>query len=263
MKNSLALNPLKSVKQGQVWQLGKHRLLVGDAMDPTLVGVLMNGMKIDAIVTDPPYGVRYVESKEGIATPKKNKVIKNDDITDEPAYQKFSEAWLRVAIPHLAKKNVVYIFNCDKMLFALREAMRSCGIYFSQLVVWVKNQATLARKDYAPQHELILYGWHGTHIFRKAKDKSVLFFPKPHKSAAHPTIKPRVLVSHLILNATSIGGVVYDPFLGSGTAIYASERTGRVCYGVEIEVEYAEGILRQFERMTGQVPVLVYETNEG
>ncbi len=262
MKNSPEKRQLKSVKSGQIWQLGASRLLVGDCTDPTLVQELLKGVKIDAIVSDPPYGIMYVESKADTGGVSKNKIIRNDDITDEAGYKKFSEDWLRLAVPFLAKKNSIYIFNCDKMAFALREAMKECGIYFSQLIIWIKNQATLARKDYAPQHELILYGWHGTHAFRKAKDKSVLFFPKPHKSKAHPTIKPLNLVSQLVLNSTPIGGVVYDPFIGSGTAILACQKTGRVCYGVEIDLEYATTAILRFETMSNIEATLIYEAEQ-
>ena len=198
MKNSQVKKQSKLIKEGQIWQLGKHKLLVGSCIDTNLVEELLKNSQVNAIVTDPPYGIMYVESKEDVGKPTKNKIIANDNITKEPAYKKFSEDWLQPALPYLAKKNSIYIFNCDKMLFALRQAMSNCNIYFSQLIIWIKNQATIARKDYSPQHELILYGWYGTHTFRKAKDKSVLCFPKPHKSVLHPTMKPINLISHLV-----------------------------------------------------------------
>jgi DNA modification methylase len=149
------------------------------------------------------------------------------------------------------------------MLFALKKAMDNCGIYFSQLVVWIKNHATIARKDYAPQHELVLYGWYGTHAFRKAKDRSVIFFPKPHKSMLHPTMKPVNLVARLILNSTRVGDIVYDPFIGSGTTIIACQKTGRICYGAEIDIEYATTSIARFEAASKIEAVLVYEKEQG
>ena len=262
MKNSQEKRQLELIKEGQIWQLGKHKLLVGSCTDTSLVSELLKNSQVNAIITDPPYGIAYVESKEDIGKPSKNKVIANDNIVKEPAYEKFSEDWLKPVLPYLSKKNSIYIFNCDKMLFALKQAMNNCNIYFSQLVIWIKNQATLARKDYAPQHELILYGWYGTHAFRKAKDKSVIFFPKPHKSALHPTTKPINLISRLILNSTRIGDIVYDPFMGSGTAILSCQKTGRVCYGAEIDIEYATTVISRFEAMTKIKAVLMYEKNE-
>jgi DNA modification methylase len=262
MKNLQEKSPSKLVKNGQIWQLGEHRLLVGSCTDQSLVSELLRNSQVNVIITDPPYGILYVESKAGIGEVSKNKVITNDNITNEAEYEKFSEDWLRPVLPYLSKKNSIYIFNCDKMLFALKKAMDNCGIYFSQLIVWIKNQATIARKDYAPQHELVLYGWYGTHAFRKAKDRSVIFFPKPHKSVLHPTMKPVNLVARLILNSTRVGDIVYDPFMGSGTTIVACQKTGRICYGSEIDIEYAMTSIARFEAMSKIEAVLVYEKDE-
>lgn len=262
MKNSLEKKQSNLIKDGQIWQLGKHKLLVGDCLDQKLVTKFLEGISIDAIISDIPYGISYIQSKEGIGRLSKNKTIENDDITDPKQYTKFNEDWLNLTIPYLSKKNSIYIFNCDKMMFALKQAMDNCGIYFSQLIIWVKNQATLARKDYAPKHELILYGWYGTHTFRKTVDKSVLCFPKPNKSIFHPTMKPINLIAHIILNSTKIGDIVYDPFLGSGTAILACERTGRICYGAEIDIEYATTIISRFEKMSNIKAILIYEKNK-
>ena len=263
MKNSQEKVQSKLVKDGQIWQLGEHRLLVGSCTDTALVSELLRNSQVNAIITDPPYGILNVESKIGLGEVSKNKVIANDNITNEAEYEKFSEDWLRLVLPYLSKKNSIYIFNCDKMLFALKKAMDNCGIYFSQLVVWIKNHATIARKDYAPQHELVLYGWYGTHAFRKAKDRSVIFFPKPHKSVLHPTMKPVNLVARLILNSTRVGDIVYDPFIGSGTTIIACQKTGRVCYGTEIDIEYATTSIARFEAASKIEAVLVYEKEQG
>ena len=262
MKLSQIQKQKRLIKEGQIWQLGKHRLLVGDCLDSVLVGELCKGLSVNAIITDPPYGIDYVASKVNLAVPAKNKTIANDDITNDDAYTAFSTRWIQVVLPYMAKKNSIYIFNCDKMLFALKRAMDACAVYFSQLIVWVKNQATLARKDYAPQHELILYGWYGTHLFHKAKDKSVMFYPKPSRSLIHPTIKPNLLISRIILNSTKIGGVVYDPFLGSGTTLIACQQTGRICCGAEIDIEYAQTIISRFENLTNSKAHLLYEKDE-
>lgn len=262
MKNSQEKKQQKFIKYGQIWQLGEHKMLVGDCRDAHLVSKLLDKSTINSIVADIPYGISYVESKVGIGKISKNKPIANDDITKEDDYIKFNQDWIKLAIPHLAKKNSVYIFNCDKMIFALKKATDLCDIYFSQLIIWVKSQATLARKDYAPQHEIILYGWYGVHTFRKAKDKSVLFFPKPHKSVLHPTIKPKNLISHIILNGTKIKDAVYDPFLGSGTTILSCQNTGRTCLGAEIDIEYAETIINRFESESKIKASLIYEENK-
>jgi site-specific DNA-methyltransferase (adenine-specific) len=129
--------------------------------------------------------------------------------------------------------------------------MVEAGMKFAQLLIWVKTHAVIGRMDYAPQHELIAYGWFGTHEFLKSKDKSVLVCPRPNKSAMHPTTKPLDLIRRLILNSTRIGDVVYDGFLGSGTTLLACEQTKRVCIGVELDPEYCQTIIFRFEKLTG------------
>ncbi|HVU06640.1 MAG TPA: site-specific DNA-methyltransferase [Candidatus Paceibacterota bacterium] len=250
MKNSLEIKHERSVKQGQVWKLGDHRLLCGNACDEKLVTSFLSSANIQAIVTDPPYGVSYAENKTNVGTPKVNKVILNDNISSESEYREFSKKWLLPVIPRLARKNSIYIFNSDKMLFTLRNALDDVGIFFSQLVIWVKSQAVIGRKDYMPQHELILFGWYGTHAFRRSKDKSILCYPKPNSSSLHPTMKPVPLVAHLIMNSTSIGDAVYDPFGGSGTTLIACEQTKRRCFMVEEDLEYCRTIIARWEHVT-------------
>ena len=233
-----------------IWKLGDHRLACGDARDMALVKELIGTMKIHAVITDPPYGVSVVESKVGISPLKAHKVIENDDIDSDPEYAMFTKDWLIPVLPRLAKKNSVYIFNADKMLFALKNGMDDAHVRFSQLVIWVKNHAIIGRKDYLPQHELIVFGWYGTHTFRRSKDKSVLFYPKPNKSPYHPTTKPLGLIRHLVLNATEIGDVVYDAFGGSGTTLLACELLKRRCYMVEHDSEYCATIIKRWEQMT-------------
>lgn len=257
MNSSPTPKPKSSVKPGQVWQLGEHRLLCGSSLDPRMVERLVGKDKVNAIVSDPPYGISVVESKEGFSPIKVNKKIANDDISTEPEYHDFTKAWLGPVLPRLARKNSVYIFNCDKMVFALKDAMDELGVTFSQLIVWVKNHAVIGRKDYLPQHELILFGWHGTHAFRRGKDKSVIFHPKPSKSPLHPTMKPVGLVRRLVLNSTALGDVVYDGFGGSGTTLIVCEQTKRRCLMAELDSDYCAAIMRRFEKLTNIKPKLL------
>jgi len=259
MKHSLERKQSRPIKVGQVWQLGRHRLLVGDALDAQGVKKLIGSDKIHCILTDVPYGISYTESKEHFSTVKMNKKILNDNISDEKKYQEFMVGWMKNILPHLHKKNSIYVFNCDKMLFALKSALDECGVYFSQLLVWIKNQAVIGRKDYLPQHELIVFGWFGTHLFRRSKDKSVLFYPRPTKSSLHPTMKPIHLLRNLILNSTNINDIVYDCFLGSGSTLIACEQTHRICLGVELDLEYCQTIMTRFEKLTGIAPKILYE----
>lgn len=243
---------ISSVKAGDIFQLGDHRLLCGDAKDKNNVGKLINGDKIQLILTDPPYAIDYVNSKAGFKQKiAKAKTIENDQLQSEEEYRKFTKEWLSVVSSKLDKKNSIYIFNCDKMILALKQGMEDIGIYFSQLLVWIKNNAVLGRKDYLPQHELIAYGWLGGHIFHKAKDKSIFFVPKPNKSKLHPTMKPIPLLRKIILNSTKVGDIVYDPFGGSGSTLIACEQTKRKCLMIELDIEYCQTIMGRYEKLTG------------
>ena len=240
-----------SIKYGEMYRLGNHLLLCGDSRNKDMVAKLIGTHKVKAVVIDPPYGVAVTESKEGFQTLAKNKVVANDHLQSDDEYRKFSRDWIKAVIPYLERKNSFYIFNADKMVFALREGMLEAGLKFGQLLIWVKTHAVIGRMDYAPQHELIAYGWFGVHDFVKSKDKSVLLCPKPNKSKMHPTTKPLDLIRRLVLNSTRIGDVVYDGFLGSGTTLLACEQTKRVCIGVELDPEYCQTIIDRFEKLTG------------
>ncbi len=239
------------IKYGDTFILGSHLLLCGDARDKNLITKLVGMHKIKATIIDPPFGVAVAESKEGFQKLAKNKPIANDHIQSDVEYRKFTVDWISAITPHLERKNSFYIFNADKMVFALRDGMLEAGLKFAQLLIWVKTHAVIGRLDYAPQHELIAYGWFGTHEFVKGKDKSVLIYPKPNKSSMHPTTKPIPLIRHLILNSTRIGDVVYDAFLGSGTTLLACEQTKRICIGVELDPEYCQTIIDRFEKLSG------------
>ncbi len=248
-----------SIKYGDIFKLGDHYLAYGDCKDEELVDRLMGKLKVKAVICDPPYGVAVAESKRGFQTLLKDKTVANDHLQSDAEYQAFTYDWIEVIKPHLARKNVFYIFNSDKMVFALREGMLQAGCKFGQLLIWVKTHAVIGRMDYAPQHELIAYGWHGAHEFLKSKDKSVIAYPKPNKSPLHPTTKPVGLIRRLILNSTRIGDVVFDGFLGSGTCLLACEQTKRICLGIEIDAEYVATSIQQFEKLTGIKSQKIYE----
>jgi DNA modification methylase len=145
----------KAMKNGDIFQLGDHRLACGDATDASLVSKLICEDKVRLILSDPPYGVAYVESKAGLVKGMEHAVIQNDQEQSAEQYVAFTKAWLNAVTPHLSKKNAAYIFNSDKMLFALRDGMIASDVRFSQLLIWVKTQAVIGRLDYLPQHELI------------------------------------------------------------------------------------------------------------
>ncbi len=252
MKNSRDKKQKESPKPGAIWQLGVHRLAYGDCRDKNLLERLIGKEKINLVCCDVPYGVDVAASKRNFRTLSKDKDIANDQTQSNAEYRSFSREWLQAITPSLASKNSAYIFNADKMVWPLRDGMIDAGFKVAQLLVWVKSQAVIGRLDYAPQHELILYGWHGTHKYRRSKDRSVLFYPRPSKSKLHPTTKPIGLIRRLILNSSEIGNAVYDGFLGSGTTLLACEQTKRRCLAVEIDYEYCQTAIHQWERLTGK-----------
>ncbi|HEY4497250.1 MAG TPA: DNA methyltransferase [Candidatus Paceibacterota bacterium] len=241
------------IKQGAIWQLGEHRLAYGDARDKKLIVRLIGKKeKITLLCCDIPYGVAAVQSKRGFSALSKDKEITNDHLQSDEEYRTFNREWLEAVTPLLARKNAAYIFNADKMVWPLRDGMIDAGFKVAQLLVWVKSQAVIGRLDYAPQHELILYGWYGTHTFRRSKDRSVIFCPRPMRSPFHPTTKPISLIRRLILNSSEIGDGVYDGFLGSGTTLLGCEQTKRKCFAVEIDLEYCFTAINRWEQLTGQ-----------
>ena len=239
------------VKEGEIYKLGDHALACGDCRNHDLVKKLIDSQKIKLILTDPPYGVGYVENKKGFCKIKKNLAIKNDNIASEASYRTFTKDWLSAAKLYVDIKNSCYIFNSDRMIFALKDGMEDSGFKLAQILIWIKNNQVIGRRDYLAKHELIAYGWYGTHQFYKSKDKSVLFYPKPNSSPLHPTTKPLGLIRRLILNSSSIGDTIYDPFAGSGSILIACENTKRKCLTVEIDPDYCMVIINRYEKLLG------------
>jgi DNA modification methylase len=245
-KLNLLVNP------NDVFKLGDQILACGNCLDAQLVDKAIGESKIKLVISDSPYGVSYVESKESLGQKVTvNKMIQNDCITNPEEYKEFTSGWLTPTIKHLERKNSFYMFNGDKMLLPVLQAIENSKFTFSQLLIWVKSQPIMGRKDFAPQHELILFGWHGVHEFMKSKDRSVLFHPKPQNNKLHPTMKPISLLRRLILNSTRVGDIVYDPFLGSGSTLVACEHTKRKCIGIEIDPDYCQIIIQRWEKLTG------------
>lgn len=249
MSNLLTSNQNISIKYGQIYRMGRHLLCCGDARDTELVDRLIGKTKIKAAIVDPPYGTQTVESKLNFNRLKTSNVILNDNITSETEYAKFTEEWLRPIIPHLTVKNSLYIFNSDAMIFALRQGIENAGIHFSQLLVWVKSQAVIGRRDYLPAHELVAFCWSGKHQPLRAKDKSVIFCPKPSRSPIHPTQKPVALIRRLILNSTLAGDTVYDCFSGSATLGVAAEQAQRSSILIERDEKYCLATIDRFKRL--------------
>ena len=245
------------VKQGNIFQLGDHRIACGRAEDKELVKKLIGGDKIRLICSDPPYGCAFVQNKDWLGLRgfeskhfQKYSKIEGDHLQSENEYSQFTKSWLDAAVPYLDNKNAFYIFNSDLMICALKKGIAEAGGYNSQMVIWVKNSSVLGRKDYNPQHELIQYGWFGSHKFERSKARSVIFCPKPNRSTIHPTMKPPELLRKLILNSTKVNEIVYDPFLGSSSTLIACEQVKRKCLGIEVSEDYVEKSIQRWEKLT-------------
>ncbi len=247
------------VNNGDIYKIGNHVVGCGDSTDANFVSKVIGANKIRAILCDPPYAVAYVENKKGFAKlgVKDEKIIVGDHLQSEAEYESFTKKYLDAAVPYLEEHNSVYIFNADPMFPSLRSGMKAAGCYYSQMIIWLKNQPVMSRKDYLSQYELIAYGWFGKHKMERSKSKNVMFYPRPNKSKLHPTQKPIGLLRRLIPDNTSIGDFIYDPFLGSGSTAIAAEHLGRKCIGIEIDEGYVSIILERLEKLTGQKPVKI------
>lgn len=247
------------VNKGDIFKVGNHVIGCGDSTDREFVKKVIGKNKIRTILCDPPYGVAYVENKKGFAKlgVKDEKIIAGDHLQSEEEYENFTKKYLGITIPYLEEHNAVYIFNADPMFPSLRSGMKSAGFYYSQMIIWLKNQPVMSRKDYLSQYELIAYGWFGKHKMERSKSKNVLYYPRPNKSKLHPTQKPIGLLRRIIPDSTKIGDIIYDPFLGSGSTAIACQHLGRKCIGIELDESYVEISIARLEKLTGVKAVKV------
>jgi DNA modification methylase len=233
---------------GDLWMLGRHRLLCGDATKPEDLARLLPEGPADVLLTDPPYNVRY----EGKTADKLT--IANDAM--EPAeYRKFLAQALSSASRRLRPGGAFYVWHADTAGLDVRMACAEAGLSVRQCLVWVKSVMVLGRQDYQWRHEPCLYGWADGAAHTWLSDRAqttVLEFDKPARSTDHPTTKPVELFAYLLTNSCKPGGTVLDCFAGSGTALVAAEQTGRTAALLELDPQYADVIVSRFEAFTGQ-----------
>lgn len=238
---------------GDIWLLGQNRVMQGDATNPSDIEKLMNGQQASLAFTDPPYNVNYANSAKdkmrGTHRP-----IMNDDLGDD------FEAFLRKACTHILSvtSGAVYICMSSSELHLLQDAFVRCGGRWSTFIIWAKQAFTMGRSDYQRQYEPILYGWREgvKRHWSGARDQGdVWFIDKPIKNDLHPTMKPVELVMRALRNSSQRGDIVLDPFLGSGSTLIAAERTGRICYGIELDPRYVDTIIRRWQIHTGDEAV--------
>lgn len=239
-------------KLGDLWVLGDHRVLCGDSTKAEDVGRLMDKGRADLMLTDPPYNVDYTGKTKGALK------VANDSMADSD-FRKFLLSCFGAAFEAMKPGSSFYIFHADSEGYNFRGAIHDCQQKVRQCLVWVKNTLVMGRQDYQVQHEPCLYGWkegasHGWYSDRK--QTTLLRFDRPTRSEDHPTIKPVALFAYLVGNSTAPQGLVYDPFLGSGTTIIAAEQLGRKCYGMEISPVYCDVIVQRWEKLTGKTATL-------
>ena len=242
---SAALEKAAFVKSGDIWTVGRHRLMCGDATSAEDVAALMDGRKANLILTDPPYGVSF-KSSSGLT-------IQNDSMKDEEFYHFLLDSFKNMA-DHLEKGGAAYVFHADTEGLNFRRAFIDAGFHLAGCCIWVKDSLVLGRSDYQWQHEPVLYGFmqNGKHPWYSDRKQTTIWnFAKPKRNANHPTSKPLDLLGYPIGNSTQENAIVIDTFGGSGSTLMACEQMNRTCCTMELDEKYASVILRRYVDDTG------------
>ena len=250
-----ALEKAAFVERRDIWTVGRHRLLCGDATSAEDVQRLMGGKRANLVLTDPPYGVSF-KSSSGLT-------IQNDSMKDGEFYTFLHNAFQNMAAV-LERGGAAYVFHADKEGLNFRKAFIDAGFHLAGVCVWVKNSLVLGRSDYQWQHEPILYGFlqNGKHPwYSDRKQTTVWNFDKPKRNKNHPTSKPLDLLGYPIRNSTQENAIVLDTFGGSGSTLMACEQLNRVCLTMELDEKYASVILRRYVDDTGDADGVFVERN--
>ena len=231
-------------KPGDIWTLGRHRLICGDSTKAETYDLLMGGTKANLVITDPPYNVNY----EGSAGK-----IKNDNMADEAFYNFLLDAYTQMHSA-MADDASIYVFHADTEGLNFRRAFADAGFYLSGCCIWKKQSLVLGRSPYQWQHEPCLYGWkkNGKHQWYTGRKETTIWeFDKPKKNGDHPTMKPIPLLAYPIMNSSMSNSVVLDPFGGSGSTLIACEQTDRICYTVELDEKFCDVIVKRYIEQVG------------
>lgn len=240
-------------KLGQIFKLGRHRLMCGDSTNPEMVKKLVGGVQCDLLLTDPPYNVGY-EGKQ-----KSKMTIKNDRQEDDEFYKFLFNAF-SAAKDNLKQGASFYIWYASSEAANFNNAANNSGLSVREELIWEKNNLVMGRQDYQWKHEPCLYGWveGGSHSwYSDRKQTTVMHFDKPQRSDLHPTMKPVALFDYQIKNSTKSGDVVLDLFGGSGTTIMACEQDGRNACVMEYDPKYVDVIIKRWEDFTGKKAELI------
>lgn len=231
-------------KTGDVWLLGRHRLVCGDSTKEETYTTLMKGEQANLVVTDPPYNVNY----QGTAGK-----IKNDNLQNDQFYTFLLSAFTCME-KAMAKDASIYVFHADTEGLNFRKAFDAAGFYLSGTCIWKKQSLVLGRSPYQWQHEPCLYGWkkNGKHQWYSDRKQTTIWeFDKPQKNGDHPTMKPVPLIAYPIKNSSMTNCIVLDSFGGSGSTLIACEQTGRICRTIELDEKYCDVIVKRYIEQVG------------
>ena len=240
-------------KLGDIWQLGRHRLMCGDSTSIEDVEKLMGGQLADMLLTDPPYNVAY-EGKT------KDRLTIQNDSMDNDSFRQFLRDAFSSADAVMKQGAVFYIWHADSEGYNFRGACFDIGWKVRQCLIWNKNSMVMGRQDYQWKHEPCLYGWKdgASHLWASdRKQTTVIDYQRPTKAEIHPTMKPVGLFDYQIKNNTKGGDIVLDLFNGSGTTIMACEQNGRVARCMELDPRYVDACVKRWENFTGEKAVLL------
>lgn len=231
-------------RAGDVWTLGRHRLVCGDSTKAETYTTLMDGVKANLVITDPPYNVNY----EGSAGK-----IKNDNMAGEKFYE-FLLAAFKNMESVMAADASIYVFHADTEGLNFRRAFADAGFYLSGCCIWKKQSLVLGRSPYQWQHEPVLYGWkkNGKHQWYTGRKETTIWeFDKPKKNGDHPTMKPIPLLAYPIGNSSMTNAIVLDPFGGSGSTLITCEQTDRICRTIELDEKFCDVIVNRYIEQFG------------
>lgn len=231
-------------KAGDIWTLGRHRLICGDSTKEETYKSLMEDKRANLVVTDPPYNVNY----EGSAGK-----IKNDNMDNDKFYNFLLDAFSNMK-KAMADDASIYIFHADTEGLNFRKAFNDAGFYLSGCCIWKKPSLVLGRSPYQWQHEPCLYGWKkkGKHQWYSGRKETTIWeFEKPKKNAEHPTMKPIALLAYPITNSSMSNTIILDPFGGSGSTLIACEQTDRSCYTIELDEKFCDVIVKRYIEQVG------------
>ena len=253
-------------KLGDIWTLGKHRIMCGDSTDAAAVNTLFAGKKAMLMQTDPPYGIDYANDERpnpGVAKPRVAKPrVANDELIEGEKLQEFLEKTIRAALPHLEKHVAFYLWHPMLTQGTFFAAAAAADILIHRQIIWAKPVLLLGRGDYHWKHELCFYGWiRGNRPpFYGPRNQTTVWeiasiTQSERKEMNHATPKPVALWIAPIENHTKAGEIMYEPFSGSGSQIIAAEQTARICYAMELSPAYVDVAVRRWQQYTGNVAV--------